>query len=162
MWSIYARFKASSSPKRQHWKSESVKRYISIQDSGYFLDQFGDIRLHASRKMVENGSKALRGLTKGFKDDRKHVSMAESMCSSRLKSCACLPSKRMAELSPSKVSFPRVSCKMASTTARFLRTSLFTNPSFWSTYSNRTPVFGLTQFERECCSSRFELRPRWK
>ena len=41
---------------------------VSMQDTGYCLDSFGDICQHTSRKMVKNGSKALRGLMKGFED----------------------------------------------------------------------------------------------
>ena len=63
-------------------------------DSGYILDQFGDICQPASRKMVKNGPKALRRLTKGFEDGRK---LAQLSCCC-LQSCACLSNERVAEL----------------------------------------------------------------
>ena len=44
---------------------------VSMQDSGHFFDQFGGVRQHGLRKMVENSSKVLRGLTKGFEVDRR-------------------------------------------------------------------------------------------
>ena len=47
-----------------------------MQDSGHFFDQSGGICQHASRKMVENGSKVLRGLTKGFEVDRRRAQLS--------------------------------------------------------------------------------------
>ena len=65
-----------------------------MQDSGHFFNRFRGIRQHASRKMVENGSKALRRLTKGFEAGRKRAQL--SCC--RLQSYARLSSERVAEL----------------------------------------------------------------
>ena len=84
-----------------------------MQDSGCFLNQFGDIRQQASRKMVESGSKALRGLTKGFEDGRKHAQL--SCCCLQL--CARLSGKQVTKLRAFEGSVPWVSCKMALTTA---------------------------------------------
>ena len=61
---------------------------VSMQDYGYFFDRFEDICQHALRKRVENGSKALRGLMKGFEDGRK---LAQLSCC-RLQLCARLSS----------------------------------------------------------------------
>ena len=58
-----------------------ICEHVSMQDSGYFLGRFGDIRQHASRKMVENDSKAVRGLSKGFVDDREHAQLSFVVCS---------------------------------------------------------------------------------
>ena len=58
---------------------------MSMQNSGHFFDRFGGIRQHTSRKMVENGSKVLRGLTMGFEVDRRHTqlsSVSEVVCAS--------------------------------------------------------------------------------
>ena len=49
---------------------------MCMQDSGHFIDQFGGIRLHASRKMVENGSKVVRGIMKAFKVDRRRAQLS--------------------------------------------------------------------------------------
>ena len=69
---------------------------VSMQGSGYFFNRFGDIHQHASRKMVKNGSKALRGLTNSSR-------MAECMCSypssCHLQLWAHLSSERVDELS---------------------------------------------------------------
>ena len=91
-WSIYARFEAFSRPKRRRWKFESVNLCKIL--GTFSMDRFGDNRQHASRKMVKNGSKALRGLTKGFEDSRK---LAQLSCC-HLQSCARLLSERVAEL----------------------------------------------------------------
>ena len=92
--SIYARFEAFSRPKRRRWKFESVKTYLCKILGTFSMDRFGDNRQHASRKMVKHGSKALRGLMKGFEDSRR---LAQLSCC-HLQSCARLLSERVAEL----------------------------------------------------------------
>ena len=92
--SIYARFEAFSRPKRRRWKFESVKTYLCKILGTSSMKRFGDNCQHASRKMVKNGSKALRGLMKGFEDSRR---LAQLSCC-HLQSCARLLSERVAEL----------------------------------------------------------------
>ena len=49
---------------------------VAMQDSGHFFDRLGGIRQHALRKMLENGSKAFRGLAKGFEAGRKRAQLS--------------------------------------------------------------------------------------
>ena len=49
---------------------------MSMQTSGHFFDRLGGIRQHTSRKMVDNGSKVLRGLTKAFEVDRRRTQLS--------------------------------------------------------------------------------------
>ena len=157
MWSICTCLEPSSSPKWRRWKLEYVKTCLfkilgtSSTNSGIFASA-----------LQERWSKIV---PKPSEDSRRDLRMAESVRSYPVAVCSKMHVFRVSgylNFAPSKFSFPWVSCKMASTTAWYLRTLLFANPSFWSTNSDRTLGFGWMQFEREHFSSRLELRPRRK
>ena len=90
--SIYARFEAFSRPKRRRWKFESVKTYLCKILGTSSMKRFGASTLR--RRWLKNGSKALRGLMKGFEDSRR---LAQLSCC-HLQTCARLLSERVAEL----------------------------------------------------------------
>ena len=139
----YGCFEHSSSPKR--WRG--ICEDVSMQDSGHLFDWCGGIRQHASRKMVENGSKAHRGLTKGFEAGRMRVQLSCWY----LQSYAHLSSERVAELHAFEGLLSTGELYFALCKSLILVKN-----------SDRTLGFGLTLFERERFSSRLELRPRRK
>ena len=88
----YGRFKPSSSRKRRRWKLEYVKTCV-CKILGISSTNLGGIRQHASRKMVENGSKVVRA-------GRRHLRLTKGVRSYPLclQSYAHLSTEQVAEL----------------------------------------------------------------